>query len=140
MFLTNQGLANREFRAALAVIRVVAACLTTVLYGGAGLFTTESTSLLMYILPSVIVGIPIGMLIIQHVEGETFRRICMTFDAAVVSFGVSTSLRALGIVTGASAYVPFVAVLVLDAVLIVRYFRTGTRKVLVVEEPRPCST
>ena len=140
MFLTNQGMANREFRAALAVIRVVAACLTTVLYGGAGLFTTESMSLLMYILPSVVVGIPIGMLIIQHVEGETFRRICMTFDAAIVAFGVSTSLRGLGLVPGATAYLPFVAVLLLDTVLIVRYFRTTARKVLVAEEPRPCST
>lgn len=140
VFLTNQGMANREFRAALAAIRVVAACLTTALYGGAGLLTSESMSLLMYIVPSVVAGIPIGMLIIQHVEGETFRRICMTFDAAIVAFGVSTSLRALGLVPGAIAYLPFVAVLLLDAVLIVRYFRTTARNVLVAEEPRPCST
>ena len=140
MFLTNQGLANREFRAALAVIRVVAACLTTALYGGAGLFTAESMSLLVYILPSVVVGIPIGMFIIQHVEGETFRRICMTFDAAIVAFGVSTSLRALGLVPGPSAYLPFVAVLLLDAYLITRYFRAQARRVVVAEGPQPCST
>jgi uncharacterized membrane protein YfcA len=140
LFLTNQGMANREFRAALAAIRVVAACLTTALYGGAGLFTSQSMSLLMYIVPSVVVGIPIGMLIIQHVEGETFRRICMTFDAAIVAFGVSTSLRAVGLVPGSVAYLPFIAVLLLDAVLIVRYFRKTARKVLVTEEPRPCST
>jgi uncharacterized protein len=140
MFLTNQGMANREFRAALAVIRVVAACLTTLLYGGVGLFTAESMSLLMYILPSVVVGIPIGMFIIQHVQGETFRRICMSFDAAIVAFGVSTSLRALDLVAGSRAYAPLVAVLAIDIVLLVRYFRTAARKVVVVEGPRPCST
>ena len=140
MFLTNQGMANREFRAALAVIRVVAACLTTVLYGGVGLFTAESMSLLVYILPSVIVGIPIGMFIIRHVQGETFRRICMSFDAAIVAFGVSTSLRGLELVAGLRAYAPLVAVLVLDAFLLVRYFRTPVRTVVVTESPKPCST
>ena len=140
MFLTNQGMAHREFRAALAVIRVAAACLTTVLYGGAGLFTAESVSLLMFILPSVVVGIPIGMLVIQRVKGETFRRICMSFDAAIVAFGVSTSLRSLGLVPGARAYVPFVLVLVLDAFLIARYLRAEARKQLIAELPSPCST
>ncbi len=38
---------------------------------------------------AVIVGIPLGAFVIRRMDAETFRRICMSFDAWVVGFGLS---------------------------------------------------
>jgi hypothetical protein len=53
---------------------------------------------------------------------ETFRRICMSFDAWVVGFGVSTVLRDTRIVAGPSAYLFLAAVIVVDLILLYRFF------------------
>ena len=131
-FLTNQGMAKREFRAALALIRFAASTLTSAVYSATGLFTAESLTMLAIMAPGIVVGIPIGTVIVRHVHEETFRRLCMSLDAAIIAFGLSTLLGALGLVHGSAAYLPFVAVLVLDVLLTVRYFRNGARRV-----PRP---
>jgi uncharacterized membrane protein YfcA len=47
------------------------------------------------IVPSLLIGVPLGAWLIRRIDAETFRRICMSFDAWVVSFGISTLLRAL---------------------------------------------
>jgi hypothetical protein len=36
-----------------------------------------------------VVGIPLGAYLIRRLNAETFRRICMSFDARVVGFGLS---------------------------------------------------
>jgi hypothetical protein len=46
----------------------------------------------------------------------------MSFDAWIVGFGIATLLRALHIVDGAGAYGVFVAVAVVDIVLLGRFF------------------
>jgi len=46
----------------------------------------------------------------------------MNFDAWVVAFGTSTLLQQLGIVSGPSAYFVLVAVIVIDAWLLYRFF------------------
>jgi hypothetical protein len=53
---------------------------------------------------------------------ETFRRLCMSFDAWVVAFGVSTVFRDLKIVEGASAFLFLAAVVLIDAWLLFRFF------------------
>ena len=60
IMLNNQGFAKRDFRAALALIRLVESSLTAVAYAIAGLYTTTSLALVPAVLPGVIVGIPIG--------------------------------------------------------------------------------
>jgi len=126
-FLANQGAVKREFRATLALIRLVASALTGIVYSATGLFATESLTMLAAMLPGIGVGLAIGTAIIRHVHEETFRRLCMSLDAAIVAFGLSTVLRGLDLVRGLAAYAPFVAVLILDVLLVVRYLRTGVR-------------
>lgn len=123
MFLSNQGLARQDFRVALSAIRFSACVLTAMLYAHADLFTNESAALLPAILPGVIVGIPVGNLLIRRVREETFRRISMSFDAAIVSFGISTLLRALHVVDSSAAYLVFGVVVCIDLALLRRFFR-----------------
>ena len=115
IMLNNQGLAKQEFRAALGFVRLAEASMTAVAYWHAGLFTAESRALIPWILPSILIGVPIGAAVIRHVPPETFRRVCMSFDAWIVGFGLSTLLRQLGIVPGPSAFLVLAAVIVIDA-------------------------
>src|SRR5204863_5871488 len=80
VMLNNQGLAKQEFRAALGFIRLAESSFTAIAYAYAGLFTAASLSLIPQILPSVIIGVPIGVRLIQHLRPETFRRVCLSFD------------------------------------------------------------
>jgi len=131
LFLNNQGLAKREFRASLGFIRVFEAGVTTVAYAYAGLFTREALMLTIAIVPSLLIGVPIGAWVIRRVDAETFRRICMSFDAWVVGFGLSTLLRVLHLVDGPEAYGVLAAVAAIDTILLYRFFaRRGTAHAL----------
>jgi uncharacterized protein len=127
VLLNNQGLAKREFRAALGVIRLAESSFTAMAYLSAGLFTRESLALPPLIIPSLLVGVPLGGWLIRRVNAETFRRICMSFDAWVVSFGLSTLLRALHLIEGQAAYSVMAVVVAIDAVLLYRFFSSGRR-------------
>jgi uncharacterized membrane protein YfcA len=122
VLLNNQGLAKREFRAALGFIRLAESTFTAIAYLTAGLITSQSNALIPQILPSVLVGVPIGAWLIRRMKVETFRRLCMSFDAWVVGFGVSTVLRDLKIMEGASAYLFLLVVIAIDVVLLYRFF------------------
>jgi len=123
VMLSNQGLAKQEFRAALGLVRISEALLTAVAYAYAGLYRPESFALIPQILPSIAIGVPIGAVIIRHVRPETFRRVCMSFDAWVVAFGLSTLLRELRLVESSAAYLVLVAVGLLDTWLLYRFFK-----------------
>ncbi|PYQ87721.1 MAG: hypothetical protein DMF99_01690 [Acidobacteria bacterium] len=120
--LNNQGFSKQEFRAALGFIRLAESGLTAVAYVAAGLYSRESAALIPWILPSVVIGVPIGAFVIRHVKAETFRRVCMSFDAWVVGFGISTLLRDMRVVDSAAAFSVLGAVIVIDAWLLYRYF------------------
>jgi uncharacterized membrane protein YfcA len=132
LFLNNQGLAKREFRASLGFIRVAEAALTAAAYWYTGLFTPEALALTPVMVPSLVIGVPLGAWVIRHVEAETFRRVCMSFDAWVVGFGLSTLLRVLHIVDGPEAYGVLAGVAGIDAVLLYRFFRRHRRPAAVV--------
>ena len=127
LFLNNQGLAKRQFRASLGFIRLAEASVTAAAYWYAGLFTRESMQLVPAVVPSLVLGVPIGAWLIRHVEAETFRRLCMSFDAWIVGFGLSTLLRVLRLVDGPEAYAVLVAVAVVDTGLLVRFFSIHRR-------------
>src|SRR5580765_6246211 len=127
VLLNNQGLAKREFRAALGFIRLAESSFTAIAYLTAGLFATGSIALIPQILPSVLIGVPIGARLIQRMPAETFRRLCMSFDAWVVGFGVSTVLKDVRIVEGNAAYLFLAAVILIDAWLLYRFFAAGAR-------------
>jgi uncharacterized membrane protein YfcA len=122
VMLNNQGLARNEFRAALGFIRLAESTLTAIAYLYAGLFTSNSMALIPQILPSVAIGVPIGAQLIRHLHPETFRRLCMSFDAWVVGFGLSTLLRDLRLVESGAAYLVLVAVVLIDAAMLYRFF------------------
>jgi uncharacterized membrane protein YfcA len=122
IMLNNQGYAKREFRAALGVVRLAESSMTAVAYLSAGLFTSASIGLVPWIVPSVALGVPLGALVIRRLRAETFRRICMSFDAWIVAFGLSKLIRDLGLIETSSAYLVLAAVIVIDAWLLYRFF------------------
>ena len=122
VMLSNQGLTKRDFRAALGFIRLAESSFTAVAYAWAGLYSVESLALMPFIVPSIAVGVPIGAQIIQRVRPETFRRVCMSFDAWIVGFGLSTLLKELRLVESNAAYLVLAAVGVLDTWLLYRFF------------------
>jgi hypothetical protein len=125
VLLSNQGFVLQDFRAALGAIRLSESSLTAASYSAAGLVTRESLGLIPWIVPSVLVGVPIGAWLIQRVRAETFRRVCMSFDAWIVAFGLSTLLRELHIVNGAWAFLVMPGVIAIDVWLLYRFFRRG---------------
>ena len=123
LMLSNQGLTKQDFRAGLGLVRLAESTFTAVAYYFAGMFSVESAGLLPFILPSLVVGIPLGVRIIRQVRPETFRRVCMSFDAWVVGFGISTLLRQLHLIESGAAFSVLVAVGVIDIWLLYRFFR-----------------
>jgi len=126
--LSNQGLAKQEFRAALGVIRLAESSMTAVAYMWAGLYSRESFALIPAIIPSLLIGVPIGAQLIQHIRPETFRRICMSFDAWVVAFGLSGLVRTLHLGGDGAAYTEFFAVVAFDLWLLYRFFYVMPRR------------
>jgi hypothetical protein len=64
----------------------------------------------------------------EALSSATFARkrlVCMSFDAWIVAFGVSTILRDIRIVEGSNAVLFLAAVVLIDAVLLWRFFRDG---------------
>jgi hypothetical protein len=96
--------------------------MTAVAYAYAGLFLAPSLALIPWIVPSIVVGVPMGAWIIRHVQADTFRRICMSFDAWVVAFGLSRLLQELRIVESYVAYSVLIGVGILDSWLLYRFF------------------
>jgi uncharacterized protein len=123
LLFNNQGFVRQDFRAGLALVRIVESTLTATAYFFLGLYSLESASLLPLIVPSVLIGIPFGAFVIRRVEAETFRRVCMSFDAWVVGFGLSRTLLELELLPSPNAYVVLVAAALIDSILLVQFFR-----------------
>lgn len=122
VLLNNQGFGKREFRSALGLVRLAESSFTAVAYLSAGLITYNSIKLIPAILPGVFIGVPLGSFLIRRVPVETFRRVCMSFDAWIVAFGISTLLRDTRIVPGPNAFLFLAATIVIDAWLLWRFF------------------
>ncbi len=122
VLFNNQGLVKNEFRAGLALVRVVESSLTAMVYGYLGLFTAQSLALTPPFLVAMSIGIPAGAWAIRRLDAETFRRLCMSFDAWVVGFGLSRVLIELKLVPGPEAYGFMLATVVVDLWLLYRFF------------------
>lgn len=68
--------------------------------------------------PAVVVGIPLGAYVIRRVDPETFRRICMSFDAWVVGFGLSRVLIELNFMQSPWAYSVLAVTILIDSYLL----------------------
>jgi uncharacterized protein len=124
LLFNNQGLVKQEFRAGLALIRVAESCLTAFAYYQLGLFTAEALHVGSWIVPSVLIGIPLGAYVIRRMDAETFRRVCMSFDVWVVGFGLSRALMGLKLVQSPAAYSAMAAAVLLDLYLLFTFFRS----------------
>jgi uncharacterized membrane protein YfcA len=122
LLFNNQGYVKSDFRAGLAVIRVVESTLTAIVYYHLGMFTVQSLGLVETILLGVLIGIPLGAFAIRRLDPETFRRVCMSFDVWIVGFGLSKVLIDLKLASGAGAYSVLFAAILIDAWLLFMFF------------------
>ncbi|HET6464943.1 MAG TPA: sulfite exporter TauE/SafE family protein [Nitrospiria bacterium] len=125
LMFNNQGFVKEEFRAALGLIRVSEALLTASTYYLLGLYSVQSGAIFVSIAPSVLIGVPLGAYVIHRINPETFRRLCMSFDAWVVGFGLSRVLIELDLVSSPSAYLLWLFVIAADSYLLYQFFAKG---------------
>lgn len=122
LLFNNQGYEKRDFRAALGIVRTAESTMTAVAYLFLNLYSRESLSLLPLTFVSVLLGVPFGAWLIGRMSVETFRRICMSFDAWIVGFGLSRVLPEVRLAELPKAYLVLLAVFILDAILLYRFF------------------
>ena len=133
LMLNNQRLAREDFRASLAIIRIAESSLAAVAYGFLGLYSVQTGSLVGLIAPSVLIGVPLGVLLVRRIAAETFRRVCMSFDAWVVGFGLSRSLIDLGVVADPTGYLVLATAAAIDLILLYQFFGRQRRGELALE-------
>ena len=139
LMLNNQGFVREDFRASLAIIRIAESTLTGIAYAFLGLYSLQTGSLLVFIAPSVIIGVPLGAFLIRQLAAETFRRIFMSFDAWVVGFGFSRTLIDLGVLGDPGAYLVLATAAAIDLVLLYQFFARRRRGELVFEGITPAT-
>ena len=122
LMFNNQGYVKEEFRASLGIIRVAESSLTLIAYYWLGLFSAASSEILASIIPSVAIGIPLGAYLVRQMPVETFRRICMSFDAWIVGFGLSRVLIVLQLLGRPAAYGVWLSVAIFDLYLLYLFF------------------
>jgi uncharacterized protein len=122
ILFNNQGLVKNEFRAGLALVRVAESSVTAIVYYQLGLFIAESQNILLVLVPSVVVGVPFGAYLIRRLDAETFRRVCMSFDAWVVGFGLSRVLIDLNLIESPWAYSVMAITILIDTYLLYVFF------------------
>ncbi|MEA2940714.1 MAG: uncharacterized protein QOD09_1243 [Bradyrhizobium sp.] len=122
ILFNNQGLVKNEFRAGLALVRVAESSITAMVYYQLGLFMAESQTIFLGLIPSVVIGVPLGAYLIRRLDAETFRRISMSFDAWVVGFGFSRVLIDLNLVESAWAYSVMAMTILIDTYLLYVFF------------------
>jgi uncharacterized protein len=119
LMFNNQGFSKDEFRAALAAFRIVESVCTLVAYLALGLVGKESLGLAAGLAPAVLVGVPLGFLLLRGVAQDTFRRVCIAADVVLVAFGLSRSLLAVGVLLPSVAWAALAAVALLQAAILV---------------------
>ncbi len=133
LFWNNQGLAKGEFKAAVAQVRIAESYLACISYYLLGLFTGTTIQLFTWVAPPIVLGIPLGMFVVRRVNVETFRRVCMSFDAWIVGYGLASVLGTLfGLLY--LGYDLWLVVIAVDAFLLYRFF-TGRRTIFSKQVP-----
>jgi uncharacterized protein len=127
LFWNNQGLQKDDFKVALALVRSVESVSALLTYAALGLLTRESAAVIPWLAPGVLIGFPLGHWLIRRLTVETFRRVCMSFDAYLVSFGLARTLTVAGIAP-VLAYQSMVLTAVVDGWLLWSYFRHAARR------------
>ena len=138
LYFNNQGLAKDEFKAALAIVRVIESSTTLIAYIALGILTRESLPLIPALAPGVLIGLPLGFYLIRKLDAEVFRRICMSFDGWLVAFGLSRVLTQLNLLPTVWASQVMMLTLLIDFVLL-RHFFVKRKRTPSQEPARPSS-
>ena len=129
LFWNNQGMAKNEFKAAVAQVRIAESYLTLASYLILGLFTATTVQLFTITAPAILLGIPLGMIIIQKIAVETFRRFTMAFDAGVVSFGLAQVFMKLFNLSAVLSYSFWGVIIAINVFLLYRYLKNRTTEI-----------
>lgn len=117
LFLRNQGLTKGEFRCTIAQIRVAESSLTLGAYLafdqflGTTYYAAPSIGLLPALIVAVLIGVPLGTLVLRSVSPEFFRSLVMTVDGILVGYGLSQVLVTLTWVASQASFYLFAALL-----------------------------
>ena len=97
LLLGSQHLDPQEFRASMALLRVIESVSTLVLFALLGLFHAESVRWSLWLLPAVALGAPLGRWALRALDAQTFRRAWLAADVVLISVGLSFSLYQLAL-------------------------------------------
>lgn len=122
LYFNNQGLTKDEFKAALAFVRTIEAVSTLCAYIVLGIISSDSLSLVPVLAPGVMLGLPLGFYLIRRIDAELFRRICMSFDAWLVAFGLARVMTNLDLMPAIYAYQTLTLTMLVDLYLLRRFF------------------
>jgi uncharacterized protein len=140
LYFNNQGMTKDDFKVALAITRSIESISTLIAYTALGMITAESAALVPYLAPGVLIGLPVGFALITHIEPETFRRVCMSFDAWLVGFGLSRIVARLELLPVVWAFQLMTIAVVIDILLLRAFFRGRARKRAASDPATPEST
>ena len=118
LFFNNQGLSKDEFRAALGLFRLIESACTVATYLMLGIFTRPALLLSASLAPAVLLGLPLGYLLLRRIAAEPFRRACMALDALLVAFGLAWILVERHFVPAPAAWAGLAAVVVVEALIV----------------------
>jgi uncharacterized protein len=96
LYFTNLGLVQDEFRAALAVVRVVESVTTLTMYALVGALAVSGFTLAAAFLPMVLVGLAVGRRLVTRIDRAKFGRFCMRVDAVLVTVGLAVTVGSAG--------------------------------------------
>lgn len=96
LYFTNLGLVQDEFRAALAVVRVIESLGTLLMYAALGALTFTGFSLAGSFLPVVLIGLWLGRHLVTRIDRTLFGRVCMRVDAVLVTIGLAVTVSTAG--------------------------------------------
>jgi uncharacterized membrane protein YfcA len=122
LYFNNQGFAKNEFKVALALTRSIESTSTLIAYAWLGVLTRDSMALVPVLAPGVLLGLPLGFYLIRKIDPETFRRVCMSFDAWLVGFGLSRTVARLGLLPAVWSFQLLTLTVIIDAILLKRFF------------------
>lgn len=122
LYFNNQGMAKNDFKVALALTRTIESTSTLIAYAWLGMLSRDSTAFVPVLAPGVLLGLPLGFYLIRKIEPETFRRVCMSFDAYLVSFGLARTVSRLELAPAPWAYQILTLTVVIDAIMLRQFF------------------
>jgi uncharacterized protein len=132
LFYNNQGFKKQEFKAAISLVRITESYITCIAYYFFGFFSMKPETgwfgsvtflqLFEIIAPPVLIGLPLGVLVVRKMNVNTFPRVAMTFNALIVDYGLTRVIVLLYKVNINIANLIFAVVAAIAVGLLYKYF------------------